>query len=84
MLEISFNYEKYCSLFYKEIQAFILFVKLLRTYTHVYLFHLFKISIVPRTNSALGFVQYLPSDQKLYSTEQVKKKKKTSFMNYLQ
>lgn len=32
---------------------------------------LLRISIVPRTNSALGFVQYLPSDQKLYSIEQL-------------
>ena len=28
-------------------------------------------SIVPHTKGALGFAQYLPSDQKLYTTEQV-------------
>ena len=32
---------------------------------------LLRISIVPRTNSALGFAQYLPSDQKLYSSEEL-------------
>ncbi|KAK7505199.1 hypothetical protein BaRGS_00003361, partial [Batillaria attramentaria] len=32
---------------------------------------LIRISIVPRTNSALGFAQYMPSDQKLYSTEEL-------------
>lgn len=32
---------------------------------------LLKVSIVPRTNNALGFAQYLPSDQKLYSTEEL-------------
>lgn len=32
---------------------------------------LLKISIVPRVGSALGFAQYMPSDQKLYSTEQL-------------
>ncbi|XP_071497391.1 mitochondrial inner membrane m-AAA protease component paraplegin-like, partial [Diadema antillarum] len=32
---------------------------------------LMKISIVPRANAALGFAQYLPSDQKLYSKEQL-------------
>ncbi|XP_041375757.1 paraplegin-like [Gigantopelta aegis] len=32
---------------------------------------LLRISIVPRTNSALGFSQYMPSDQKLYSTEEL-------------
>jgi len=32
---------------------------------------LLRISIVPRTTSALGFAQYLPSDQKLYSQEQL-------------
>ena len=30
-----------------------------------------KVSIVPRTKGALGFAQHLPSDQKLYTTEQV-------------
>ena len=34
-----------------------------------------QISIVPRTNSALGFTQYMPSDQKLYSTEEVSVKR---------
>ncbi|XP_014772896.1 paraplegin [Octopus bimaculoides] len=32
---------------------------------------LLKISIVPRTNSAMGFIQYTPSDQKLYSSEEL-------------
>lgn len=32
---------------------------------------LIRISIVPRTNSALGFAQYMPSDQKLYSSEEL-------------
>lgn len=32
---------------------------------------LLKVSIVPRTNAALGYSQYLPSDQKLYTTEQL-------------
>ena len=32
---------------------------------------LMKVSILPRASAALGFAQYLPSDQKLYSTEQV-------------
>ncbi|XP_059149697.1 paraplegin-like isoform X2 [Physella acuta] len=32
---------------------------------------LLRVSIVPRTNSALGFAQYLPSDQKLYSQEEL-------------
>ncbi|CAH3176045.1 unnamed protein product [Porites evermanni] len=32
---------------------------------------LLKVSIVPRTNATLGFAQYLPSDNKLYSTEQL-------------
>ncbi|XP_064610395.1 paraplegin-like [Liolophura sinensis] len=32
---------------------------------------LLKISIVPRTNSALGFAQYMPADQKLYNTEEL-------------
>ena len=30
-----------------------------------------QVSIVPRTNATLGYAQYLPSDQKLYTTEQV-------------
>ena len=38
---------------------------------HVNLTILLKVSIVPRTKGALGFAQYLPSDQKLYTTEQV-------------
>lgn len=33
---------------------------------------LLKITIVPRTNLALGFAQYLPKDQKLYSQEEVR------------
>lgn len=32
---------------------------------------LMKVSIVSRVNAALGFTQYLPSDQKLYSKEQL-------------
>ncbi|CAL1533622.1 unnamed protein product [Lymnaea stagnalis] len=32
---------------------------------------LLRISIIPRTNSALGFAQYLPSDQKLYTQEEL-------------
>jgi spastic paraplegia protein 7 len=32
---------------------------------------LLKITIVPRTNHALGFAAYLPSDQKLYSKEEL-------------
>lgn len=32
---------------------------------------LLRISIVPRTTSALGFAQYLPSDQKLYSQQEL-------------
>ncbi|XP_033118527.1 paraplegin-like isoform X2 [Anneissia japonica] len=32
---------------------------------------LMKVSIVPRANAALGFAQYLPSDQKLYTKEQL-------------
>ncbi|XP_055890271.1 paraplegin-like isoform X1 [Biomphalaria glabrata] len=32
---------------------------------------LLRISIIPRTNSVLGFAQYLPSDQKLYSQEEL-------------
>ena len=41
---------------------------------------LLKVSIVPRTKGALGFAQYLPSDQKLYTTEQVGHHKTLSFM----
>ncbi|CAN8000685.1 unnamed protein product [Ixodes pacificus] len=32
---------------------------------------LLKVSIVPRTSNALGFSQYLPTDQKLYSYDQL-------------
>jgi spastic paraplegia 7 len=32
---------------------------------------LLKVTIVPRTNMALGFAQYTPTDQKLHSKEQV-------------
>lgn len=32
---------------------------------------LLKLSIVPRTNATLGYAQYLPSDNKLHSTEQL-------------
>ncbi|XP_012259644.2 paraplegin [Athalia rosae] len=32
---------------------------------------LLKVSIVPRTNLALGFAQYTPTDQKLFSKEQL-------------
>jgi spastic paraplegia protein 7 len=34
---------------------------------------LLKVTIVPRTNLALGFAQYVPTDQKLYSREEVRK-----------
>lgn len=34
---------------------------------------LLKVTIVPRTNLALGFAQYIPKDQKLYSKEEVVK-----------
>ena len=40
---------------------------------------LMKVSIVPRANAALGFAQYLPSDQKLYSKEQVSSVSSSSF-----
>lgn len=33
---------------------------------------LLKVTIVPRTTLALGFAQYIPRDQKLYTTEEVK------------
>lgn len=32
---------------------------------------LLKVTIVPRTNLALGFAQYTPTDQKLYTKEEV-------------
>ncbi|KAG8197552.1 hypothetical protein JTE90_007288 [Oedothorax gibbosus] len=32
---------------------------------------LLKVSIVPRTTNVLGFAQYLPTDQKLYSSEEL-------------
>lgn len=32
---------------------------------------LLKVTIVPRTNMALGFAQYVPTDQKLYTKEQL-------------
>lgn len=32
---------------------------------------LLKVTIVPRTSMALGFAQYAPTDQKLYSKEEV-------------
>lgn len=32
---------------------------------------LLKVTIVPRTNLALGFAQYIPKDQKLYSKEEL-------------
>lgn len=32
---------------------------------------LLKVTIVPRTSLALGFAQYTPSEQKLYSKEEV-------------
>ena len=34
---------------------------------------LLKVTIVPRTNLALGFAQYVPTDQKLHSREEVRK-----------
>ena len=33
--------------------------------------HIFQVTIVPRTGAALGFAQYMPSDRKLYSKEQL-------------
>lgn len=33
---------------------------------------LLKVTIVPRTNLALGFAQYIPRDQKLHSKEEVR------------
>ena len=33
---------------------------------------LLKVTIVPRTNHALGFAAYLPSDQKLYNANEVR------------
>lgn len=30
-----------------------------------------KVTIVPRTNLVLGFAQYIPRDQKLYTKEEV-------------
>lgn len=38
---------------------------------------LLKVTIVPRTSLALGFAQYTPSEQKLYSKEEVKLKYNT-------
>ena len=32
---------------------------------------LLKVTIVPRTNQALGFAQYTPTDKRLYSSEEV-------------
>ena len=32
---------------------------------------LLKVTIVPRTNMSLGFAQYVPTDQKLYTKEQL-------------
>lgn len=32
---------------------------------------LLKVTIVPRTNLALGFAQYIPKDKKLHSKEEV-------------
>ena len=32
---------------------------------------LLKVSIIPRGSAALGYAQYLPRDQKLYSTQQL-------------
>ena len=32
---------------------------------------LLKVTIIPRTNHALGFAQYMPSDKKLHSKEEV-------------
>lgn len=33
---------------------------------------LLKVTIVPRTNQALGFAQYIPKDQKLYTQNEVR------------
>nr|XP_053653569.1 paraplegin-like [Cherax quadricarinatus] len=32
---------------------------------------LLKVTIVPRTNQALGFAQYVPKDQKLYTQQEI-------------
>lgn len=34
---------------------------------------LLKVTIVPRTNQALGFAQYVPKDQKLFTQQEVRK-----------
>ena len=33
---------------------------------------LLKVTIVPRTSQALGFAQYVPKDQKLFTQEEVR------------
>jgi hypothetical protein len=33
---------------------------------------LIKVSIIPRGSAALGYAQYLPRDQRLYSTQQAR------------
>lgn len=35
------------------------------------LFYFAQVSIIPRTGAALGFAQYMPSDKKLYSREEL-------------
>lgn len=43
---------------------------------------LLKVTIVPRTTMALGFAQYVQSDQKLYSKEEVKALKTSCYIIY--
>ena len=48
-----------------------MYVCILYTLLDIFIVFIIQISIVPRTRGALGFAQYLPSDQKLQTTEQV-------------
>ena len=48
-----------------------MYVCILYTLLYIFIVFIIQISIVPRTRGALGFAQYLPSDQKLQTTEQV-------------
>lgn len=43
---------------------------------------LLKVTIVPRTNLALGFAQYIPKEQKLYSKEEVSYLKEYTTFHY--
>lgn len=40
-------------------------------YIYIYMCYFFQVSIAPRTNAALGFVQILPRDQYLFSQDQL-------------